>query len=345
LFDEIAGVYDVAAFEVPGSGGQFFTKSTAGQAIVWLPTGVEMTLDFAAAAGHGPDTRNVVGLEPGITVTVRHRTHGKLGFSIKAGAAATFHVEGQDAQGGKTNMSVYAGDFKDHPGMDIDLLAKLCRAGDALKILRVQQLLYNRGENIFDQNSDANLHKFGKLMCGAVAKGRAQELFGNVSVLDYTHPYHQPLNARHVSDRSQVKYRSAVITKVRQKIVSLLAKGTPVRVGVLDSPIGMTTHNHRLIAWEAGGHTVVIVGCDNQGKNFMYVDPWAGGSTLTYAGGITTPFKCESMGILSAQHDVTRQVGDDPIDLPNVLVQTSDTYGTFSSANGNFLELVAGPAI
>jgi hypothetical protein len=37
--------------------------------------------------------------------------------------------------------------------MDIDLLAKLCRAGDALKLLRVQQLLYNQDGNIFDQNS------------------------------------------------------------------------------------------------------------------------------------------------------------------------------------------------
>jgi peptidase C39-like protein len=148
-----------------------------------------------------------------------------------------------------------------------------------------------------------------------------------------------------VTDRSEVKYRSAVITKVRQKIVSLLAKGTPVRVGVLDSPVGMTTHHHKLIAWEAGGHTVVIVGSDNQGKNFMYVDPWAGGSKLTYAGGILAPFECESMGIFSAQHDATRQVGGDPIDVPNMLVQTSGTYGSFSLVNGNFLEVVAGPAI
>jgi hypothetical protein len=336
----------MAAFEVPESDGQFFTKNTAGVPIVWLPTGVELTLDFSAPAGHGPDTRNVVGLEPGITVTLRHRTHGKLGFSIKAGAAGTFHVEGKDTQGGTTKMSVFAGDFKDHPGMDIDLLAKLCRAGDALKILHVQQLLFNQGENIFDQKSRANVHKFGSdMMCGAVAKGRAKELFGDVSVLDYTHPYHQPLSTGQVSDRSEVKYRSAIITKVRQKIVSLLAKGIPVRVGVLDSPVGMTTHQHKLIAWEAGGHTVVIVGCDNQGKNFMYVDPWAGGSKLTYAGGITAPFECQSMGIFNAQHDATRQVGDDPIDVPNMLVQTSDTYGTFSMAGGNFLEVVAGPAI
>ncbi len=254
----------MAAFEVPGSGGQFFATNTAGEPMVWLPTGVQLTLDFVAPAGSGADTRNVVGFKPTITVTVLHRTPHKLVFSIKASVSDAFYVQGQDAQGRQSNIGVFAGDFKNHPDMDIDLLAKLCRAGDALKLLRVQQLLYNQDGNIFDQNSRANLHKFGPMMCGAVAKGRAIELFGDVNVLDYTHPYHEPLDTSWVSNRFEVKYRSDIITKVRRKIVSLLAKGMPVRVGVLDSPVGMVPHHHNLIAWDAGGHTVVIVGCDNE---------------------------------------------------------------------------------
>jgi len=304
-----------------------------------------MTLDFVAPKGHGADARNIVVLESTIAVTIRERTPFKLRFSIKAEAAGAFHMQAQDAHGHKMYMGGFAGEFKNQPGMDIDLLAKLCRTGDALKILRVQQLLSNQRENIFDQNSDANLQKYGNLMCGAVAKGRAIELFGNVSALAYTHPYHEPLGSSPVSSRSQVKYRAANITKVRHKIVSLLAKGTPVRVGVLDSPVGMTPHNHHLIAWESGGHTVVIVGCDNGGMNFMYVDPWSGGSKMTYAGGIVGPTECESMGIFSAQHDLARQVGHDPIGVPNLLAQRPDTYGSFSPANGNFLEVVAGPAV
>jgi hypothetical protein len=339
------GFHDMATFEVPGSGGQFFAKNTAGEPMVWLPTGVELKLDFVAHAGGGADARNVVGFKPTIAVTVLERTPRKLGFSIKASAADAFYVQGQDAQGRKTNIGVFAGDFKNHPGMDIDLVAKLCRAGDALKLLRVQQLLYNQEENVFNQKSRANLHKYGSMMCGAVAKGRAIELFGDVNVLDYTHPYHEPLGADPVSSRFEVKYREDIITKVRNKIVSLLSKGTPVRVGVLDSPVGMTPHQHNLIAWEAGGHTVVIVGCDNAGMNFMYVDPWYGGSKLTYAGGIEPPVECQSMGLFNAQLHGERKVGDDPVSAPNLLVQRWDTYGTFSYSRGNYLEVVAGPAI
>jgi hypothetical protein len=77
----------------------------------------------------------------------------------------------------------------------------------------------------------------------------------------------------------------------------------------------------------------------------MYVDPWAGGSKMTYAGGLTEPTECESMGIFNARHDLARQVGHDPIGVPNLLVQRSDTYGTFSPSDGNFLEVVAGPAV
>ncbi len=313
----------MATFEVPGSGGQFFANDTTGVPIVWLPTGVQLKLDFVAPRGPGADTRNVVGFKPTIAVTVFQRTPHKLGFSIKASAADSFSVEGQDAHGSKSKIGVFAGDFKNHPGMDIDLLANVCRAGDALKLLRVQQLLYNQDGNIFNQNSNANLHKFGRLMCGAVAKGRAIELFGDVNALDYTHPYHEPLDVGQVSDRTDVKYRSDVITKVRLKIVELLKKGKPVRVGVLDSPVGMVPHKHSLYAWDAGGHTVVIVGCDNTGMNFMYVDPWLGGSKMNYAGGILPPFACESMGVFTAQADGTRKVGADPVVEPNLLVQNS----------------------
>jgi hypothetical protein len=336
----------MAKFEVPGSDGQFFTAhDTKGWPIVWLPSGVQLTLDFIAPAGHGADGRNVVGFDPNITVTVRHRTPHALRFTIKASDADTFQVQGQDAGGLMTNIAVVAGDFANHTDMSTDLLAQLCRAGNALNLLRVQQLLFNRKENIFNQKSDANVKKFGSMMCGAVAKGRATDLFGNVSGLDYTHPYHEPLGVARVSSRSEVKYRSDTITKVRNKIVGLLSKGMPVRVGVLDSPVDMMTHDHKLIAWESGGHTVVIVGCDTGGANFMYIDPWLNGSKLTYAGGIVGQFECRSMGIFTTKKESTRKVGNDPLTLPNLLVQSAATYGEFKAADESYLEVVAGPSI
>ena len=337
----------MAKFEVPGSGGEFFALDASGQAIVWLPTDAQLTLDFVAPAGHGADTRSIVASKPTLAVTVVSRNSVGLRFSIKASAADAFKVQGQDAHGHQTTIGVYAGDFKNHPGMEVDLLAKVCRTGDALKILRIQQILFDQPGNIFNQKSKANLHKFGSMMCGAVAKGRALELFGDINVLDYTHPYPEPLGDDPVSSRSELRYRSDIITKVRQKIVSLLTKGTPVRIGVLDRPDRMTPHNHMLIAWEAGGHTVVIVGCDKDGKNFMYLDPWFEGSKFAYAGGIgkVTPFDCNSMGIFTGAQDLTRKVDGDPVSAPNLLLQRPDSYGSFCPANENVLEVVVGPSI
>ena len=57
------------------------------------------------------------------------------------------------------------------------------------------------------------------------------------------------------------------------------------------------------------------------------------------------PVECKSMGLFDAQMHLERRAGDDPVDVPNLLVQKWDSYGTFSSSRGNYLEVVAGPSI
>lgn len=231
-----------------------------------------------------------------------------------------------------------------------DLLANICRDSDPVKTVKVQRLLFNDEDNIFDQNNAANEHKFGHMMCGAVAKGRAKELFGDVSVLLYDKPYHEPLNE--VNERSDVKYRAATITKVRFAIQALLARGVRVRVGVLDSPVGMHVENHKLVAWYAGGHSVVIVGCDKSASEFLYIDPWGGprfgGSKMKYEGGISgagPSEECLYMGIFIAQSNGTRRVEDSDTDEPNILREKWSTEGSFNSVPGNYLEIVSGPPI
>jgi len=52
-----------------------------------------------------------------------------------------------------------------------------------------------------------------------------------------------------------------------------------------------------LQATRDGGHTVLIVGCneDQAATEFLYIDPYPGGSTMKYKGGIAAdsyPSKC-----------------------------------------------------
>jgi len=55
-----------------------------------------------------------------------------------------------------------------------------------------------------------------------------------------------------------------------------------------------------------GGHTVLIFGCneDEAATEFPYVDPYAGGSTIKYKGGIATdsyPSKCFFLGLFKVE--------------------------------------------
>ena len=87
------------------------------------------------------------------------------------------------------------------------------------------------------------------------------------------------------------------------------------------------------------GHTVMIVGCDAAAENFLYIDPWHGGSTMVYGGGITSasPFtrKC-SMGILT--YDTADNATRGPM-----LRQSKFTEGSFDRPTGDFLEVISGP--
>jgi hypothetical protein len=57
------------------------------------------------------------------------------------------------------------------------------------------------------------------------------------------------------------------------------------------------------------------------------------------------PVECKSMGVFNAQQHLERKVGDDPVSVPNLLLQKWDTYGAFSWSRGNYLEVVAGPSV
>ncbi len=346
--------------------GGSLPRSGAGTAIVWLQASRAKPLELRllAPAGSGPDKRDVKPADPwtlSVDKIVRTRTH--LAFRISSGLASgdgAIALEGFAADGSKLDeATVLVGDFRKHPGMEIDLVAEAVKAGTASQIAQLQQLLFDVEQQVFNQLSAANVAEFGKWGCGKVVKKSVLQVFGTnrLSRIDYEHPYHEPMSGR-VASRDEVKYRSAVLDAARGAIVANLKAGRPARVGVLDDPVGMTPMNGRLIAYFAGGHTTLIVGCDKPGERFLYIDPWPGGSSMVYGGGFAShPFTAKS-GFLGEFESVSSAARRAPPPPPrrglappppdagkNLIVQTAGSEGTFGRAGGNYLEIVSGPPI
>ena len=107
------------------------------------------------------------------------RFKSKLSFSIKANAADALLIVGRDVRTAAMRRSwrCSSGDFKNQPGMEIDLLANICRGSDPIKIVKVQHLIYGFDDNIFDQNNTANKNKYGKMMCGLVVERPRRRAF------------------------------------------------------------------------------------------------------------------------------------------------------------------------
>jgi hypothetical protein len=336
----------MGSFQTPA--GKPLVEIGSGEGIIWLNTGSgsKVTLKFAQGRGTGGiDGRKVEPDDP-VKIKVGDLVRGQsaMAFSLTAFAHGVFRVKGFNAAGAPAGgLVVVGGSFNNHTDMDVDLLARICRGGDADKIAEVQRLLFNDPTNLFDQHSPANTANHGAA-CGKVCKAGAESLFSGISPISYENPYHEPLKV--VRKREDVKYRSSVIESVRAAIAGPLKKGIPVRVGALHVPVGMFLTGGKLYAYYAGGHTVLIVGCNTAASKFLYIDPWAGGSKLTYAGGLADAGlgECKYMGIFQAIYDRSRAV-EMPRTTPNLIRQTSDTEGSFSTGGGNFLEVVSGPPL
>ena len=99
------------------------------------------------------------------------------------------------------------------------------------------------------------------------------------------------------------------------------------------------------MAYRAGGHTLLIVGCTNDGQQFLYIDPWTGGSMMEYQGGIagnTFPGKCVQIGKLIVAFDPDRRVK--PTGSANNIIRThADTQALFSYSDNSYLEVVSAP--
>lgn len=330
-----------------GSGGEEKIGIQVGQAIQLQLTGgkdckIEVYQGFAA--GRESDNASEYLHAP---LSTRVAASDREKFTVRNDSAGRTKLVARDPAGTiKAELEIAIGDFQ--RSMKQDLIADIMRGDDSFRIHALQRMLHNNLDNIFEQKAPANRHaKFGDMTCGLVAKFRGDQIFRKIATVEhdwYTHSIHEPL-ARGVTDRSDLKYRPERIAHLKTQIVAALAQGKAVRVGVIDDPFGMPVVNGKLIAYHTGGHTVLIVGCNEAQTEFMYIDPWGNGTYMEYGGGIDGnrfPDKCRHLGRFVLTYDASRRArGSDT--RPNLMRQSPLTEGTFSEARGNFLEVVSAP--
>jgi hypothetical protein len=316
-------------------GTRLFVKGDSGEEKSAIHKGKQVTLEqWGGADASGKVMPALYSTDPAVGVLDFKVSGIKQRFVVKSIADGKATLNGKDAKGADSvwPLTVVAGEFKNHVGMAIDLLAEeLGRSADPFKIYSLQRLLNNNDDNLFNQRSSANTDKFKtRLACGSVCTASGSKLFGKVSENYLT--YHT-LTTK-VDSRDDVKYAKGTIDRARVVIKKLLEKGTAVRVGVTYAPSTAMIKARQLQPTSSGGHFVLIVGCNAAADQFLYIDPWPGGSKLQYKGGIASdpyPDKCKFLGLF-----VIENLARGP-----VLRQSKDAEGSFSG--DSFLEIIAGP--
>ena len=330
---------------------------------------IETTEATAARLRPGIPAALALGQQP-IWVADTPATSDPFKFTIFANKAGKTTLTATDRAGAaKATLEVVAGTFDYHSEMKVDLIADICRGADSFKILALQQMLrsvfvswadaghtlinISNSENIFSQQASPNISsdpKVGTMTCGIVARFRAEQVFPKVLApsADWYRvgAIHEPVSSE-ITDRKQIKYRPERVETLRGQIIRALNDGNAVRVGVLDDPVAsrMAPENGNLVAYRAGGHTVLIVGCTNNGQEFLYIDPWTGGSMMEYKGGIagnTFPGQCVQIGKLIVAYDPDRRVT--PTGGANNIIRTHiDTQALFRYDTNSYLEVVSAP--
>ena len=137
-----------------------------------------------------------------------------------------------------------------------------------------------------------------------------------------------------MTSRDDVKYDTDVMLRARQAIAAHVKRGNPVMVGCAIDPKNSMLKDGHLQATSDGGHTVLIVGCNEGATEFLYVDPYPGGSTMKYTGGIAAdsynPSKCYFLGLFKVDSQERGPV-----------LSYRDSDGEWSGLK--YLEVISGP--
>lgn len=268
-------------------------------------------------------------------------TISKRRFGLKAVGEGVATISGRDGEGNITStpLKVVAGEFKNHEGMVRDLLADVGRSSKPSLLYLLQRFLHNDYGNLFNQFNESSLVKYhSPLACGRVAKAGGETLIGKVVSHSYEKDssYHKPL--RKVTSRDDVEYDPTAMRRIRRIIASHVKNGRPVLVGTTYEPKTSMLKDGHLQATRDGGHSVLIVGCNDTGTKFLYVDPFPGGSNLKYKGGIaadTYPPECFYLGVFEIDS------WEDTLGRGPVLRKHRDPNGPWGG--NRYLEVISGP--
>ncbi len=383
VFNSSDKAYTLSPWPASADGYRLFVTGASGDERIGIQLGqridlqltdgkgynLETTKSLAARRAKSPEAAVVLvalANQAPIALSDLVATTDQQKFVVSARNAGTTVLSAVDAAlNVKATLQVVVGKFDNHPDMRVDLIADVCRGSDSFRIHALQRMLHNQylgkdahnndrfsnGDNVFEQHATPNVSsdpKIGTMTCGLVARWRTEQVFPKIlaPTADWYRvgAIHEPLSDT-LTDRKQVKYRTDRIETLRGQILRALNDGQAVRVGVLDSPIGMTPENGDLVAYRAGGHTLVIVGCSKDDKEFLYIDPWGGGSMMEYKGGIAGngfPGKCCQIGKLVMAHDPDRRVKRTDV-ANNIIREHPGTEGSFRYSAGNYLEVVSAP--
>jgi len=116
--------------------------------------------------------------------------------------------------------------------------------------------------------------------------------------------------------------------------------GRPVLAGCAYEPKTSMLKEGHLQATRDGGHSVLIVGSNAAGTEFLYVDPFPGGSNLKYTGGVAAdsyPKECFFLGMFKVD-SLQELIGRGPL-----LRKHWDTNGPW--AGERYLEVISGPKV
>jgi hypothetical protein len=246
------------------------------------------TVKLKQWGGDGDGNRLEVALEapiPGVTLTVLPDSlaSASTAFTLNgtqkgaAGNVSAFVAGSGHTQYYSGNLKIrVCGEPKKCAGYDVDLLSDLAIKGNGAQIKTYSKILGgpSNKHNMLSQDPDKAV-----LDCGDVAGGYGSKLFGKPSSTAWFAYYSKPTSNK----RADLRFEPSMMRAKINRIKTLLNEGTSVRVWVVDSD-GFSIPSIQSNANNT--HFVTIVGYSDAASKFMFIDPWPGGSSMSYDGGM-----------------------------------------------------------